>query len=126
MKKAILFITTFCLVFLPLEAQDYWNTEIISVEKDQETVKKLMEMDLDLLMERNNRVYIIVGFNDFLKLQKENIPYALETFNFYPYKQKEVSLQGGINGRYHSYAELERELLALQDSYSHIARANSA
>jgi len=56
MKKAILFITTFCLVFLPLEAQDYWNTEIISVEKDQETVKKLMEMDLDLLMERNNRV----------------------------------------------------------------------
>jgi murein tripeptide amidase MpaA len=122
MKKAILFITTFCLVFLPLEAQDYWNTEIISVEKDQETVKKLMEMDLDLLMERNNRVYIIVGFNDFLKLQKENIPYTLETFNFYPYKQKEVSLQGGINGRYHSYAELERELLALKDSYSHIAR----
>ncbi|TET73070.1 MAG: hypothetical protein E3J44_01630 [Candidatus Aminicenantes bacterium] len=122
MKKAILFITTFCLVFLPLEAQDYWNTEIISVEKDQETVKKLMEMDLDLLMEWNNRVYIIVGFNDFLKLQKENIPYTLETFNFYPYKQKEVSLQGGINGRYHSYAELERELLALQDSYSHIAR----
>ena len=42
MKKAILFITTFCLVFFPLEAQDYWNTEIISVEKDQETVKKLM------------------------------------------------------------------------------------
>ena len=122
MKKAILFVTTFCLVFIPLEAQDYWNTEIISVAKDQETVKKLMEMDLDLLMERNNRVYIIVGFNDFLKLQKENIPYTLETFNFYPYKQKEVSLQGGINGRFHSYAELERELLALQDSYSHIAR----
>ena len=122
MKKAILFVTSFCLVFFPLEAQNYWNTEIISVEKDQETVKKLMEMDLDLLMEWNNRVYIIVGFNDFLKLQKENIPYTLETFNFYPYKQKEVSLQGGINGRYHSYAELERELLALQDSYSHIAR----
>ena len=122
MKKAILFVITFCIVFFPLEAQDYWNTEIISVEKDQETVKKLMEMDLDLLMEWNNRVYIIVGFNDFLKLQKENIPYTLETFNFYPYKQKEVSLQGGINGRYHSYAELERELLALQDSYSHIAR----
>ncbi len=122
MKKAILFVITFCIVFFPLEAQDYWNTEIISVEKDQDTVKKLMEMDLDLLMEWNNRVYIIVGFNDFLKLQKENIPYTLETFNFYPYKQKEVSLQGGINGRYHSYAELERELLALQDSYSHIAR----
>lgn len=122
MKKAILFVTTFCLVFFPLEAQDYRNTEIISVEKDQETVKKLMEMDLDLLMEWNNRVYIIVGFNDFLKLQKENIPYTLETSNFYPDKQKEVSIQGGINGRYHSYAELERELLALQDSYSHIAR----
>ncbi|NIO49933.1 MAG: hypothetical protein GTN73_10960 [Candidatus Aminicenantes bacterium] len=122
MKKVIFLIATFCLVFFPLEAQDYWNTEIISVEKDPDTIKKIRQMDLDLLMEWNNRVYIIVGFNDFLKLQKENIPYALETFNFYPHKQREVSLQEGLNGRYHSYAELERDLLALQDSYSHIAR----
>ncbi len=77
MKKAILFVTTFCLVFFPLEAQDYWNTEIISVEKNQETVKKLIGMDLDLLMEWNNRIYIIVGSNDFLKLQEVNIPYTL-------------------------------------------------
>jgi len=122
MKKVIFFIATFFLVFFPLEAQDYWNTEIISVAKDPETAKKLLEMNLDLLMEWNNRIYIIIGINDFHKLQKENIPYTLETFNFYPYKQSEVSLQGGINGRYHSYAELERELLALQDSYSNIAR----
>jgi len=122
MKKAVFFITVFCLAFLPLKAQDYWNTEIISVEKEQETIKKLMKMDLDFLMERNNRVYIIVGFDDFVKLHQENIPYALETFNFYPYKQREISIQGGLNGRFHSYAELERELLALQDSYSHLAR----
>jgi carboxypeptidase T len=122
MKIAIFFMTILCLVFIPLKAQDYWNTEIISVAKGQDTVKKLVEMDLDLLMEWNNRIYIIVGFNDFLKLQKENIPFALETFNFYPYKQQEICLQEGLNGRFHSYAELERELLALQDSYPHIAR----
>jgi len=122
MKKAVFFMTVFCLAFLPLKAQDYWNTEIISVEKEQETTKKLMKMDLDLLMEWNNRIYIIVGFDDFVKLHQENIPYTLETFNFYPYKQREVSIQGGLNGRYHSYAEVERDLLALQDSYSQIAR----
>jgi murein tripeptide amidase MpaA len=122
MKKAVFFMTLFCLAFLPLKAQDYWNIEIISVEKEQETTKKLMKMDLDLLMEWNNRIYIIVGFDDFVKLHQENIPYTLETFNFYPYKQREVSIQGGLNGRYHSYAEVERDLLALQDSYSQIAR----
>jgi carboxypeptidase T len=122
MKKAIFFLTIFIFIFFPLEAQDYWNSEIISVAKDRDIVKKLREMDLDLLMERNNRIYCIVGFNDFLKLQEENISYTLETLKFYPYNQKEVSLQGGINGRYHSYAELERDLLTLQNSYAHIAR----
>lgn len=121
-KKAIFFIAILCLVFFPLKAQDYWHSEIISVEKSQGIMKKLLEMDLDLLMERNNRVYIIVGFDDFLKLQEENIPYTLETFDFYPYKQMEVSLLGGINGKYHSYKELERDLLALQDSYPQIAK----
>jgi len=122
MKKTIFFIVALCLALLPLEAQDYWNTEIISVEKEQETVKKLMKMNLDLLMERNNRVYIIVGFDDLVKLHQENIPYTIETSNFYPYKQMEISIQGGLNGRFHSYAELEQELLALQDSYPNIAR----
>lgn len=122
MKKIIFFTAILCLVFFPLKAQDYWHTEILSVEKNQGTMKKLLEMNLDFLMERNNRVYIIVSFDDFLKLEKENIPYALETFNFYPYKQMEVSLQGGVNGQYHSYGELERDLLALQDSYPHIAK----
>ncbi|NIM58896.1 MAG: hypothetical protein GTO16_08145 [Candidatus Aminicenantes bacterium] len=122
MKKVIFFMTALCLVLSPLKAQDYWNTEIISVAKNQDNIKKLMKMNLDLLMEWNNRIYIIAGFNDFFKLQKENISFAPETLNFYPYKQSEVSLQEGLNGRYHSYAELERDLLALQDSYSNIAR----
>jgi carboxypeptidase T len=121
-RIAIFSIAAVCVIFSPLYAQDYWNTEIISVAKDQDTVKKLMKLDLDLLMEWNGRIYIVASFNDFLKIQKENIPYALETFNFYPYKQREVSLQGGINGRYHSYKELEQELLALQDSHPLIAR----
>jgi murein tripeptide amidase MpaA len=122
MKKAVFFITVFCFAFLPLKAQDYWSTEIISIEKEQETIKKLMKMDLDFLMEWDNRVYIIIGLDDLVELHQKNIPYALETFNFYPYKRRETSILGGLNGRFHSYAELERELLALQNSYSQIAR----
>ena len=125
MKKVIILTVTLCLVFVPLKAQDYWNTHIISIEKNQELEKKLLGMDLDFLMEWNNRVYIIVDLDSFLELQKENIPYTLETYNFYPYKQKQASIQGGVNGDYHSYKELERDLLALENSYPHLARVFS-
>lgn len=113
------------LTFFPLKAQDYWNTHIISIEKNKELEKKLIKMQLDFLMEWNNKVYILVSIDDYFKLQKEKIPFTLETHNFYPNKQREVSVQGGVNGEYHSYGELERELLDLQDSYPQITRVLS-
>ena len=105
----------------PLWTQDYWNTHIISIEKNRETINKLQEMDLDFLMERDNRVYIVIGVDDLPRLDQENIPYALETYNFYPYVQKASSTRGGVNGDFHSYIELEQDLFALEDSYPQIA-----
>ena len=114
------------LLLLPLisatgESQDYWTTEIISVEKDYKIEKRLWEMNLDFLMEWNNRVYIIVSLDELQNLKKENIPFTLETQDFYPHSQK-LTIQSGINGEYHSYQELEQDLLALQDSYPSLAR----
>jgi len=121
-KKVLLTVLISCLSFGPLAAQDYWTTHIISVEKNQEVLTKLRNMNLDFLMERENRIYIIVNFEDFPKLQEENIPYTLETFNFYPFKQTQRAIRGGANGEYHSSRELEQDLLALVDSYPNLAR----
>lgn len=113
-----------CLILVPLRPQDYANTEIISVEKKPQIIKKLQKMDLDFLLERNSRIYIILHhkLDDFSKLEKENIPYRLETHNFYPYNLKDVSIRSGVNGDYHSYQEVETELITLEESYPRLAK----
>jgi carboxypeptidase T len=122
MKKIIFLAFILCLLLSFVKAQDDLNKEIISIEKNQEIEKKLREMKFDFLMEHENRVYLVVGFDEISTLQKENIPYIMETQNFSSHGQKEISIQGGVNGDYHSYKELERDLLALQDSYPGLAQ----
>lgn len=122
MKKIIFLSFILCLLFCFVKAQDDLNKEIISVEKNQQIEKILREMDFDFLMECENRVYLVVGLGEIITLQKENIPYILETQNFSPQSSKEISIQEGVNGDYHSYRELEQDLLALQDSYPGLAQ----
>ena len=121
-KKVFLIVLISCFFFGPLAAQDYWTTHIISVEKNQETLTKLSKMNLDLLMEWENRIYIIANFEDFPKLQEENVPYTLETFNYYTFKQTQRAIRGGVNGEYHSSRELEQDLYALEGSYPNLIR----
>jgi len=121
-KKIIFFLLFFSIVFIPLKSQSYANTEIISVEKNRGIIKKIQEMGLDLLMEWKNRAYIVCDIDDLLRLQEEEISFSIETPDFYPYNQKYVSLQGGINGEYHSYSELEADLMTLEDSYPNLAQ----
>ncbi len=121
MKKIVFLALALCFFLSFSNAQDL-TKEIISIEKNQEIEKKLREMDFDFLMEHKNRVYLVVGFNELIALQKENIAYILETQNFRSSSPKEISIQGGVNGDYHSYKELEQDLMALQDSYPLLAR----
>lgn len=121
-KKAFLIAILLSFTLGPINAQDYWSTHIISVEKNQEILKKLSKLDLDFLMEWDNRVYVAVQFADFPKLQEDNIPYTLETFNLFPFRQIQSTSRGGVNGDYHSYGELEQDLFALEESYPDLAR----
>ena len=121
MRKITVLLLLLFLISMTGESQDYWTTEIISVEKDYKIEKRLWEMNLDFLMEWNNRIYIIVSRDELQNLEKEKIPFTLETQNFYPHSQK-ITIQSGVNGEYHSYQELEQDLLALQDAYPNLAR----
>lgn len=124
MKKVILFALAFTFVILPLKSKAEVSIfpEIISIEKNQEVEKKLRKMNLDFLMEWNNKVYIVASFDELLMLRKEGIPYALETSNFYPCTRKGISIQSGVNGAYHSYKELEEDLFALERAHPLLAR----
>ena len=120
-KKIAMMAFVISLFIIPLWTQDNWDMQIISIEKNRVTARMLREMNLDFLMERDNRVYIVIDIDDLPRLDQENIPYIMETYNFYPYVQAWRSTRGGVNGDFHSYIELEQDLLALQDSYPHIA-----
>jgi carboxypeptidase T len=120
-KKVALMAVILSLFIIPFWAQDYWDTQIISIEKNRATLCRLREMNLDFLMQRDNRVYIIIGIDDLPRLDQENIPYIMETHNFYPYVRAGRSTRGGVNGDFHSYVELEQDLFALEDSYPQIA-----
>lgn len=120
-KKLFFFIAFLCLILASSGGQEYWLPEVISVVKNPDVEKKLREKGFDFLMEWNNRVYVIVDVKDFQELDKENISFIRETFNLAPCIPRDISAQGGVNGDYHSYAELERELFALEDSYPSLA-----
>ncbi len=121
MKKFFFFIAFLCLILASSGGQEYWLPEIISVEKNPDVEKILRQKGFDFLMEWNNRVYVIVDFKDLQKLEEENISFNRETLNLAPCIPKDISAQGGVNGAYHSYAELERELFALEDSFPNLA-----
>lgn len=120
----IVFLTAFLCLFLPLlHPQTYADTDIISVEKTSQIIRRLQEADLDLLMEWKGRIYIVLHHDrdDVSKLEKSQISYRVETSNFYPFNLKDLSTQSGVNGDYHTYQELERDLLELEETYPDIA-----
>lgn len=121
-KKVFLFVVFFSILFTPLIPQDNYNTDIISVDKNQTILEKLWGMNLDLLMERNGKIFIVASIDDLIKLAEKNITYTLETQNFYPLKQENITIQSGINGVFHSYKEIEQDLLAIESSYPNLAR----
>ena len=108
----------------PAGAQDLGDHDIVSFEKSPEMLERLRRLDLDLLMERDGRIYAVVGARDLLRLTVELVPFRIDTASApsaYPAASR-LSTQGGINGDFHSYGEAERELFLLEETYPAIAR----
>jgi len=110
------------IVIGPLGAQNYTDREILRIEKCQEVLKGLLEMNLDLLMEKDGNIYVVASPNDIIALNAKNIQYDIESHNFYPREQGVFTIQSGVNGDFHSYPELERDLMALADAYPDVAQ----
>ena len=122
MKKFLVFLSFICFAFGLSGAQHHTNQAVIGVEKNQRVMKALQGMNLDLLMERDGKIYIVVSPEDLIALTANNIFYTVESHKFIPENRKILAVQGGVNGDFHSYAELERDMMALADAYPELAQ----
>jgi murein tripeptide amidase MpaA len=103
-------------------AQDLGDHDVVSFENTPEIMEKLQRLHLDLLMEKEGRVYAVVGVSDLLRLQQEFIPFAIETLDFPPYSDKHMSVHSGINGQFYSYKEVVAELMNLEQTFPDIVQ----
>ncbi len=124
MKKIVPFLCVICSFFNLSLAQGLPEKAIISILKDQDSLAGVAGMNLDFLMERNGRIYILAAPEELFELNAKNIPYAFESsMSSFP-EQMGFSIQSGVNGEFHSYAELEQELMALSDAYPDLVKVS--
>jgi carboxypeptidase T len=116
-KKITSFLIITCLLAVSGVSQDYRDTEIISIQKNLRNIEKIHRMGLDLLMEKKGKIFIVASSQDLTLIHAQDIPYTIETPDFPPYQQPEVTSLGGVNGDFHSYQEVEQELNALEAEY---------
>jgi len=98
------------------------NGEIVSINKREFLARGLGRKGLDLLMERNGRIYIVASPADLASLFAAQVPFSRETDRFFPFEQAGISPAGGLNGAFHSTLELETELRTLERDHPQLAR----
>lgn len=121
MKKLLILFGFIAFVTGALGAQYFTDREVISVEINQENGKDLRGLNLDILLEKDGRIYIVASPQDLIALNAKNIAYIFESNKYFPEKPRDLTIQEGVNGQFHSYAELERDLLTLVDNYPELA-----
>lgn len=125
MTKTIASICLVLLLITPVIPQDVGDHNIISVAKTPETLDLFQRYNFDLLMDKDGKLYAVVGARDLIQLNRSLVPYSIETLNFPPSTQRHpetISIKGGINGDFHSYWETEQELMALEQNHPDLAK----
>jgi carboxypeptidase T len=122
MKHILTILSLICFILGPAHAQHWTDREIIRIDKYQENGKALRELDLDILMEKDGSLYVVASPEDLTALTAKNILYEIESHEFYSREKGEFTVQNGVNGDFHSYFELERDLMELADTYPDIAQ----
>jgi len=121
-KKIVIILAVLFTAIPVLSAQHRGEMEVISVKKDSEVVQAVMEMNLDVLLQKGDRIFIVARVEDLIKLSNAGIDFSIESFRFAEVSESHASSQGGINGDYHSYLELEQDLYLLESSYPNLAK----
>jgi len=124
-KRIVIVWLVILMAASPLLAQYSGENDIISIQKTPDVIKALRGMNLDILFEKKDEIYIVAGIRDLIKLEKAGIAYSLETYRFAAQAAQSPAAQGGINGDYHSYLELEQDLFLLESSFPELAKVET-
>ena len=118
MRKALIIFFIFFLTLINLSAQNPEDFIIISVKMDEPSLKNiLMRGNIDVLMKKDGKLYLLVEKRKLQKFFREGLRFEFPGGEIVPPISKH-----GLNGAYHSYAELERDLFELEKSYPEIAK----
>lgn len=102
------------------------DTEIISLNKNLDLRDLALNFPVDPLMVEGQKIYFQVEKKHLEGIRQAGYFFSLETHRFNPQISPGHSIklrwQGGLNGAYHSYQELESELQALVRAYPSITR----
>jgi murein tripeptide amidase MpaA len=129
-KIAVVIPIAFGLIFIssfasPSTPQAPQSDEIVSIALTPGLAAKLRPLGLDCLFEWEGRVYVLVSPGEINRLDQSGVPYLLESHKFPALRQGPSLLQGGINGEYHSYSELEAALESLEQAHPQIAQLST-
>ncbi len=97
---------------------------VVSIAKRDFVRRGLARKGLDLLMERNGRVYVVASPGDIASLGDARVRFRAETLGSPATPGPQALAEGGINGAYHSALELETELRALESGFPDMARVH--
>ena len=113
----------FLLASLSVWGQTDEGLEILSFPKNQKILDALKDLPLDYLWEKNSRITIVATVSDMEALQTRGIQYRIEQEPPFSRTAETTALLGGsINGDFHTPAELERDIFALQDRFPNLIK----
>jgi hypothetical protein len=95
--------------------------QIVSVAARDFASAHLSRKGLDLLMEKNGRIYLVASPGQIAALAALHVAYDIETPRFVQAAGQGLSADGGVNGAYHSTLELETDLRTLERDHPGLA-----
>ncbi len=95
--------------------------QVVSVAKRDFAAARLGRKGLDLLMEKNGRVYLVASPGEIAALSALHVAWTVETPRLLQAAGQGLSAAGGINGAYHSTLELETDLRILERDHPGLA-----
>ena len=109
---------------IPVLGQQRQEREIISIIKSPRSISILKTHAFDPLWEIKGKIYIHASPSELSLFQSLGIAYEIETHNFQKNQKQDLPVhdQGGINGPYHTYQEVEAELSLLEQEYPNLSR----
>lgn len=124
MRKKLSIFLFAGLMIVSAVGEEQQDREIISIVKSPHSIEVLKSHAFDLLGEIEGKIFIHASPSELSLFKSLGIAYKNETDKFLKNHKQDVPVydQGGINGPYHTYQEVEAELLLLEQEYPNLAR----